>query len=98
MIDHARFKARLYEQLARITKALASPHRLELIDLLAQSERSVEELAQEAAMSVANTSQHLQALKSAQLVSVRREGPYAYYRLADVGVFRVWQVVRDLGE
>ena len=49
-------------------------------------------------MSVANTSQHLQALRSAQLVTVRREGPYAFYRLAEVGVFKVWQAVRDLGE
>jgi len=96
--DHREFKARLYEQLARITKALASPHRLELIDLLAQGERSVEELAREAAMPIANTSQHLQALKSAQLVTVRREGLYAYYRLADVAVFGAWQAVRDLGE
>src|SRR5438093_7426611 len=96
--DHREFKARLYEQLARITKALASPHRLELIDLLAQGERSVEELAREAAMPIANTSQHLQALKSAQLVTVRREGVHAYYRLADVAVFGAWQAVRDLGE
>jgi rhodanese-related sulfurtransferase len=69
-----------------------------LIDLLAQGERSVEELARESAMSVANTSQHLQALKSARLVSVRREGPYAHYRLAEVGVFQVWQAIRDFGE
>ena len=96
--NHREFKARLYEQLARITKALASPHRLELIDLLAQGERSVEELAREAAMPIANTSQHLQALKSAQLVTVRREGVHAYYRLADVAVFGAWQAVRDLGE
>lgn len=92
------FKNQLYEQFARIGKALASPHRLELLDVLAQSERSVEELAQETGMSVANASQHLQVLRAAQLVEVRREGVYIYYRLADEQVFRIWQAIRTLGE
>ncbi len=92
------FKVRLYDQLARISKAIASPHRLELVDLLAQGERTVEELARLSAMSVANTSRHLQALRGARLVTVRRAGLYAHYRLADDGVFKVWQAVRDLGE
>jgi DNA-binding transcriptional ArsR family regulator len=83
MNEHRQFKDRLYEQFARVGRALANPHRLELIDLLAQGERSVEDLAREAAMSVANTSRHLQELKSAGLVEVRREGHYGYYRLAD---------------
>jgi rhodanese-related sulfurtransferase/DNA-binding transcriptional ArsR family regulator len=95
--DHRAFKTQLYEQFARITKALANAHRLELIDLLAQKERSVEELARESALSVANTSQHLQTLRDARLVEVRREGLYAYYRLADDAVFRAWQALRDLG-
>ena len=77
---------------------MANPHRLELIDLLAQGERSVEELAREAAMSVASASQHLQVLKGARMVETRREGLYVYYRLADEGVFRAWRAVRDLGE
>ena len=94
----ARFEASLYDQLARISKAIASPRRLELIDLLAQRERPVEELARLASMSVANTSRHLQALRAARLVLVRRAGLYAHYRLADEGVFRLWQAVRDLGE
>lgn len=88
----------IYEQLARLTKALASPSRLELIDLLCQRECSVEELARLSGMSVANTSRHLQALRAARLVSVRREGLYAHYRLAEPAVFRLWQAVRDLGE
>ena len=96
--DHRAFKAQLFDQLARIGKALANPHRLELIDLLAQGERTVEELARETAMSVANTSSHLQTLLAAQLVTARRAGPYAHYRLADDAVFRAWQAVRDLGE
>jgi rhodanese-related sulfurtransferase/DNA-binding transcriptional ArsR family regulator len=92
------FNRQLYDQLARISKAIASPHRLELVDLLAQGERTVEELAGLASMSVANTSRHLQSLRAARLVAVRRAGLYAYYRLADERVFTMWQAVRDLGE
>jgi rhodanese-related sulfurtransferase len=88
----------IYDQLGRITKAIASPRRLHLIDLLSQRECSVEELAGLSQMSVANTSRHLQALKAARLVAVRRHGLYAHYRLADPAVFHLWQVVRDLGE
>src|ERR671922_2962256 len=92
------FKDQLYEQFARIGKALANPHRLELVELLAQGERTVEDLAAEANLPIANASQHLQALRAAQLVDVRRDGLYAYYRLSDERVFRVWQALRDLGE
>lgn len=95
---HRQFKDALFEQLARVTKALSSPRRLELVDLLAQSERSVDELAELTGMSVANTSQHLQALRAALLVTVRREGPRAHYALADDTVFRTWQAIRDLGQ
>jgi rhodanese-related sulfurtransferase/predicted transcriptional regulator len=98
MSNHREFKNLLYDQFARVSKAVANPHRLELLDLLAQGERTVEELAREASLSFANASQHLQALKRAQLVDVRREGPYAHYRLADERVFRLWQAIRDLGE
>ena len=69
-------------------KALASPKRLEIVDLLAQGERTVEEIARETAMSVASASQHLQALKAARMVEARREGLYMHYRLADEDVFR----------
>ncbi len=96
--DKRAFKDQLYEQFARIGKALASPHRLELLDVLAQGERSVEELALETGMSVANASQHLQLLRAAQLVEVRREGVYIYYRLADEQVFSLWQALRNVGE
>jgi rhodanese-related sulfurtransferase len=94
---HRAFKDRLFEQFARIGKALASPKRLEILDLLAQGERTVEEIAGETAMPVANASQHLQALKGARMVESRREGLYAYYRLADGDVFLTWQAVRTLG-
>jgi len=96
--EHREFKDRLFEQFARVGKALASPRRLEIVDLLAQGERTVEEIARETAMSVASASQHLQALKSARMVESRREGLYIHYRLADEDVFRTWQAVRALAE
>jgi len=92
------FKDRLFEQFARIGKALSSGRRLELLELLAQRERTVEDLAAETAMSVANCSQHLQILRSAQLVDVRRDGLYARYRLADERVLSLWLSFRQLGE
>jgi rhodanese-related sulfurtransferase len=92
------FKDELYAQFARVGKALSNPHRLELVEILAQGERTVEDLAAEANLPIANASQHLQVLRASQLVDVRRDGLYAYYRLSDERVFRVWQAVRDLGE
>lgn len=91
-------KRRVYEQLALIPKALANARRLELIDLLAQAEKTVEALARESDQSIANASQHLQLLRRAGLVDVRREGSYAHYRLAGDDVQRLWQAVRTLGE
>lgn len=89
-------KATLFEQLARIGKAVASPRRIELLDLLCQGERSVEALARAADMSVTNTSQHLQALREARLVETRREGVRIHYRLADDDVCRFFLSLRDL--
>ena len=91
------FKDQLFEQFARIGKALSNGRRLELLELLAQRERTVEELSIEAGMSVANCSQHLQALRGAQLVAVRRDGLYASYRLADEQVLGLWLSFRQLG-
>lgn len=96
--QHRVFKDEVLRQLARVPKALSSPRRLELVDLLAQAERSVEELADLTGMSIANTSQHLQVLRGALLVAVRREGPKAYYGLADPSVFRAWQAIREVGQ
>ena len=88
----------MFEQFARIAKALANGRRLEILDVLAQGDRTVEKLAQQTGMSVANTSRHLQILRSAQLVEVRRNGVWASYRLADERVFRLCQTIRELGE
>jgi rhodanese-related sulfurtransferase/DNA-binding MarR family transcriptional regulator len=95
---HREFKDRLFGHFARIGKALSSPRRLEIVDLLAQGERTVEEIAGETSMSVASASQHLQALKAARMVESRREGLYIHYRLAGEDVFRTWQAVRNLAE
>ena len=73
-MKHRDFKDRLYAELARIAKALDSPRRLEMIDLLAQGERSVEDLAAEASLSLANTSRHLQVLRAARVVERRKDG------------------------
>lgn len=91
------FKERLYAQFARLGKALASPARLELLDLLAQGERSVEELAREAGLSVANASAHLHVLAGAQLVVSRKAGLRVHYRLADPSVYRLWAALREAG-
>jgi rhodanese-related sulfurtransferase len=93
-----RFKDRLYAEFAVLGQALASPHRLELLDLLAQGERNVEQLATEAALSVANASAHLQVLRRARLVEDERRGARVFYHLADSGVFELWRTLRDLGQ
>src|SRR2546430_7408895 len=89
-------KAELYEQFARVGKALASPKRLELLDLLAQSERSVEVLACEAGLRVTSCSAHLQVLHRARLVTTRKQGTRVYYSLASDDVARLYAEVRDV--
>ncbi len=91
-------KQRIYEQFSRIGKALASPSRLELLDLLAQAERSVDALAREAQLSVANASQHLQALYAARLVDSRRDGQRVVYRLASPAVETLLHSLRVTAE
>jgi rhodanese-related sulfurtransferase/DNA-binding transcriptional ArsR family regulator len=95
-MKHREFKDRLYAELGRIAHAMNSPRRLELLDLLAQGERSVEDLASEAALSLANTSRHLQILRAARLVDARKEGLRVYYRLADPMVHDATRTLRDL--
>lgn len=92
------FKARLFGAFARIGKALSNRHRLQIIEVLAQGEWTVEQIANDVKSPIANVSQHLQVLRSAQLVSVRRQGLYAHYSLADPGVFLAWKAIRDLAE
>jgi rhodanese-related sulfurtransferase/DNA-binding transcriptional ArsR family regulator len=91
------FKDKAYSMLASMIKAMANPHRLEVVDLLGQGEKTVEEIANETNMSIANTSQHLQVLKAANLVEIRREGNFIYYRLTHEEIYRSWQTWRNLG-
>ena len=86
----------LYEQFARVGKAVAHPKRIELLDLLCQGERSVEVLADAAAMTVVNTSAHLRVLRESRLVATRREGTRVFYRLADDAVCEFFFSLRDL--
>ncbi len=89
-------KAALFDALASVARALGSGRRAEIVDVLAQGERSVEELANEISQSVANTSQHLRVLARAGLVRSRREGTRIFYRLASDRVAELWAGVRDV--
>ena len=85
-------------EFARIGKALASPHRLEILEVLAQGERTVESLAAETGLSIANASRHLQQLRQAQLVLARREGLFVHYRLAGPEVVSLMLTLRHAAE
>lgn len=92
------YKDAIYEQFARIGKAVASPKRLELLDLLCQGGKTVEALAQEANLTMANASQHLQVLRAARLVDTEKSGLYSTYRLADQMVCEFFRSMRVLAE
>ncbi|OGC00791.1 ArsR family transcriptional regulator [candidate division KSB1 bacterium RBG_16_48_16] len=92
------FKDAVFDQFARIAYAFASPKRLEMIDVLAQGERDVDSLARQVGMTIANTSRHLQVLKTARLIQSRREGVRIFYRLADDDVFQCWKNLQSLAE
>lgn len=98
LMDKRLIKDRLYEQVARIGKAVSSPKRLELLELLAQGEKSVDQLAQELSVDVKLTSAHLKALREARLVATRREGKFMFYRLAGVDVAGLWVSLREVAE
>jgi rhodanese-related sulfurtransferase/predicted transcriptional regulator len=89
-------KTALFDEFARAAKALASGRRIELLDVLANGERTVDVLAGEVGLSVANTSQHLQVLRQAGLVTSRRDGTSIHYRLAAPEVVQLWQALRTL--
>lgn len=97
MADRAHKQA-LYDQLARIGKAISAPRRLELLDLLGQAPRTVEALAGETGMSIANASQHLQVLRAAGLVESEKDGLYVRYRLASQDVAELFLGIRRLAD
>ena len=91
-------KDALYEQFARTTKALSSPKRIEILDLLSQGEKTVEALAQQANLGIKNASAQLKELKSALLVDYRRDGKYVYYRISNTSVADFMLGLRTFGE
>ncbi|MFN8672749.1 MAG: metalloregulator ArsR/SmtB family transcription factor [Candidatus Sericytochromatia bacterium] len=88
----------IYEQFARIGKAISSPKRLELLDILAQGERTVEVLAKETNMTMGNTSQHLQVLKESNFIESEKRGMYVFYKLSDESVSNFINSVYNLAE
>lgn len=98
MTPARQYKNDVYEQFARVGKALSSPRRIELLDVLCQGPRTVEVLAAQTAMTVANASQHLQALRAARLVTADKEGLYVRYRVADPEVEAFYLQLRRLAE
>lgn len=91
-------KQALYEQFASVAKALGNPHRLELIEHLAQGPRTVDALAGKLDLPIANVSQHLQAMRRAGLVTSERDGKFMLYRLADESVLEAFAAVRTVAE
>src|SRR5215470_4108050 len=91
-------KRELFVQFAAVAKAVGNEHRLELVELVAQGERSVEALAERTGLSIANASQHLQHLRRAGLVTARREGKFVYYRLADDAVLDLVATLHRIAE
>src|SRR5437870_5083415 len=89
-------KVELFDQFARVAKAVASGRRVEIVDVLTNGDRTVEELARQVGLSTANASQHLQVLKEAGLVAAEREGTRVRYRLASPAVYQFWVGLRSL--
>lgn len=90
-------KDSIYKHFSTLTKALASPKRIEIIDLLCQGEKTVEALAEQGDLGIKNASAQLKELKSARLVKSRQDGKYVFYRLADESVAEFWRILRDFG-
>jgi DNA-binding transcriptional ArsR family regulator len=97
MLTGRQFKDVVYHELSRVAKSLADPKRLEILDLLCQSEKSVEAVAEEMRMSAAAVSHHLQLMKGARIVTDRRAGKYIYYGASPMGM-ECWQSLSDVGE
>ena len=97
-MSHRAFKDALHAQFARVGHALASPKRLELLDLLAQGEKTVDRLAEQSNTPLKNTSAHLRVLRQARLVEARKQGTWVHYRLADQSVERFLRAFQGFGE
>lgn len=97
-MEKRKLKDLLYEHVARIGKAVSSPKRLEILELLAQGEKTVDTLTSELSIDIKLTSAHLKALKEAQLVSARREGKFMVYQLSGADVASLWVNLRQVAE
>lgn len=97
-MDKRAIKNLLYEQVSRIGKAVASPKRLELLELLAQGEKCVEALADELSIEIKLTSAHLKVLREARLIAARKDGKFVYYRLASADVASLWVALRETAQ
>ena len=102
-MDGSEFKEEIYSGLSKLLKALASPNRLEIIEILSQGEKSVEGIVQATGMNIANASQHLQVLKNSNLVKFRKKGHYVYYSLINNEFLILYQhitkyAVREIAE
>ncbi len=94
-MDKREFKFTVYSEIATLVKSLSNPHRLEIVDLLSNGEKSVEQISKETSMAVANASQHLQTLKKSKWVSTRREKNFIFYRLNNQYVVAIWKTLRE---
>jgi len=97
-MDKRTVKNLLYEQVARLGKAVSSPKRLELLELLAQGEKSVEALADELSIDIKLASAHLKVLREARLIAARKDGKFVLYRLASADVARLWVAMRETAQ
>jgi rhodanese-related sulfurtransferase/DNA-binding transcriptional ArsR family regulator len=96
IMSNREFKDNIYLEISRISKAISSPNRLEIIDFIANGKKCVEDIALQTGISLANASQHLQILKKERLVKVRKIGVQVYYSLVSDEVYKVWKSLRDL--
>ena len=97
-MNHSEFREQLYDQFARIGKTVCHGRRIELLELLNQGEHTVENLAREAGLSVANTSRHLRQMRQAGLVNSRKSGQHVHYSLADPAMTEVVRLLREIAE
>ena len=94
-MDKRALKDSVYSEIASLTKSFSNPHRIEILDFLANGEKTVEQIAKETALTFANASQHLQHLKKARLVRTRREKNHVFYELGNPYVYAVWKTLRE---
>jgi rhodanese-related sulfurtransferase len=96
-MEKREFKDRVFLELAKVSTALGNAKRLEIIDLLAQGEKTVERIALETGTSIANTSKHLQVLKAGNIVEIKRSKNFIIYKLSSDKVAQIWSLLRDFG-